>query len=333
MTSVYDALLIVSFGGPEGPDDVIPFLENVVRGKNVPHERLLQVAKHYEQFGGVSPINEHNRKLIAVLEETLREQGPNLPVYWGNRNWHPMLDKTIQRMADDGIQNALAFVTSAYSSYSSCRQYRENIEDARTSAGEKSPRIEKLRVFFNHPGFIEANADRLQAALDRFDESERRQCKIVFTAHSIPVSMAEGCDYEKQLREASRLVAESVGHDDWGLAFQSRSGPATVPWLVPDVSDYLKELGANGCKNVVVQPIGFICDHLEVMFDLDKEATRTAEELGVKMIRAGTAGTHPALISMIRDLILEKMEGTEPKSVGIFGAVDCTPTCCRQSAL
>src|SRR4029078_1080389 len=193
----YDVLLVVSVGGPEGMDDVLPFLENVLRGRNVPRERMLQVARHYEMFGGVSPINQQNRNLIGALEKELAENGPRLPIYWGNRNWHPLLPDTLAQMAQDGIKNALAFVTSAYSSYSSCRQYRQNISDAQAAVGPDAPRIEKLRVFYNHPLFVEANVDQIRVALAELDDAN-----LVFTAHSIPESMAVNCDYAKQLAEA-----------------------------------------------------------------------------------------------------------------------------------
>ena len=325
----YDALLIVSFGGPEGPDDVIPFLTNVLRGRDVPPERMAEVAKHYDQFHGVSPINEQNRALIHELEKLFAESGPKLPIYWGNRNWHPMLEDTIKQMAEDGIKNALAFVTSAYSSYSGCRQYRENVENARAKV-HNAPNIEKLRVFFNHPGFIEANVDRLLVCLNQLTDEHRKKSKLVFTAHSIPTSMAASCGYESQLRESAQLIAKAVHHDDWELVFQSRSGPPTQPWLVPDICDYIEELAAEGYEDVVVQPIGFVSDHLEVKFDLDKQAMELAESKGVRMLRAGTAGTHPAFVNMIRELVLEKLEGIQPKSEGTFGLVpdQCSTTCC-----
>ncbi|MDZ4835269.1 MAG: ferrochelatase [Candidatus Melainabacteria bacterium] len=330
--SKYDALLIVSFGGPEAPDDVIPFLENVLRGRNVPPERMVEVAKHYEQFGGVSPINEQNRALMHELKILFAEKGPHIPIYWGNRNWHPMLDETIKKMAEDGVRNALAFVTSAYSSYSGCRQYRENIEAAREKVGPNAPFIDKLRIFFNHPGFVEANVDRLRVALNQLTDEHRKKSKLVFTAHSIPTSMAAGCGYESQLRESGKLIAETVGHTDWELVFQSRSGPATQPWLVPDICDYIEELSAQGYEDVIVQPIGFVSDHLEVKFDLDKQAMELAESKGVRMLRAGTAGTHPAFINMIRELVLEKTNGDQPKAEGEFGLVpeQCSKSCCPQ---
>lgn len=329
--AAYDAILIVSFGGPEGPDDVMPFLENVLKGRNVPKERMMEVAKHYDQFGGVSPINEHNRKLIAALEEVLKEEGPDLPVYWGNRNWKPFLSDAIGEMAKDGVKRAVAFVTSAYGSYSGCRQYLENIEAARQEVGEDAPVIDKLRLFFNHPGFIHANVEHLKEAMSSLDTRARENAKIVFTAHSIPDSMAQNCEYADQLTDASMLVADLVHHSDWALAYQSRSGPANQPWLGPDICDYLKELQQQEYKDVIVLPIGFICDHLEVIYDLDTEAKKVAGELGINMIRVPTAGTHPKFINMIRELIAERVEDYEPRALGEYGLVptQCSTNCCK----
>lgn len=304
---MHDAVLIVSFGGPEKPEDVLPFLENVTRGRNVPRERLLEVADHYYQFGGRSPINEQCRELMAVLRNELREHGPNLPVYWGNRNWHPFLAETLRQMRDDGIRQALAFVTSAYSSYSSCRQYRENIAGAQAEVGEHAPKVDKLRAFYNHPGFVEACADRVREASGQFLRNEANSFRLVISAHSIPSSMAQTSDYEKQLRETSRLVAEAVGIDRWDLVFQSRSGPPSQPWLGPDILDHLRQLRGEGVTNVLVSPLGFVSDHLEVIYDLDIEAAALARELGMKMVRARTAGTHPKFVKMIRQLISERI--------------------------
>jgi ferrochelatase len=327
----YDALLVVSFGGPEGMDDVIPFLENVLRGRNVPRERILQVAKHYELFGGVSPINEQNRKLISALNQEFEASGPHLPVYFGNRNWHPMITDTLRKMRDDGVHRALAFVTSAYSSYSSCRQYLENIAEAQKEAGPGVPQVDKLRAFYNHPLFIEANVAQVQAALDNFQEHERACTQVVFTAHSIPEAMAHNCDYEKQLKETARLVAEALGLEKWRLAFQSRSGSPTQPWLGPDVGEYLRELKAGGSKQVILVPIGFVSDHMEVIYDLDSEAMALCQELGLKMTRAATVGTHPAFIKMIRELVLERLEPTrERRFLGPNGPAHdiCSANCC-----
>ncbi|HYJ89207.1 MAG TPA: ferrochelatase [Pyrinomonadaceae bacterium] len=330
--SNYDAILLVSFGGPEGMDDVMPFLENVLEGRNVPRERMLEVAKHYELFGGVSPINQNNRDLISALKRELDTNGPQLPIYFGNRNWHPLLADTIATMVDDGVETALAFVTSAYSSYSSCRQYLENIAEARKAVGPAAPQIEKLRAFFNHPGFIEANVEQIRKELESFTEGERASAHVVFTAHSIPQSMAQNCDYEIQLRETSRLIAEELGLNNWALVFQSRSGSPMQPWLGPDVCDFLKELNGRGVRNVVVAPIGFISDHMEVMYDLDLEARELCEQMGLNMRRAATAGTHPAFIKMIRELIMERVDPATPKRfLGALGVAkdSCEPGCCR----
>jgi ferrochelatase len=312
-------------------DDVMPFLANVLRGRNVPEARMREVAHHYEIFGGVSPINEQTRRLISALERELEERGPRLPVYWGNRNWHPLLADTLRQMRDDGIHNALAFVTSAYSSYSGCRQYREDIERARTAVGEGAPRVEKLRAFFNHPGFIEPCVENLRAALEQIPEERRESARVVFTAHSIPSAMAAGCDYERQLLETCRLVAEGVVHANWRLVFQSRSGPSIQPWLEPDICDHLRELKEAGTKDVVVAPVGFISDHMEVRYDLDTEARELAGELGINMIRAPTVGTHPAFIGMMRELILERFDGdTTPRALGMFTPAYeyCAADCC-----
>jgi len=306
-----DALLVVSFGGPEGMDDVIPFLENVLRGRNVPRERMLQVARHYEMFGGVSPINQQNRNLIAALEKEL-----DLPIYWGNRNWHPLLPDTLAQMAQDGIKNALAFVTSAYSSYSSCRQYRQNISDAQAAVGPTAPHVEKLRVFYNHPLFVEANVDHIRVAL-----AELHDANLVFTAHSIPDSMAVNCDYAAQLTEAGGLIANALGIKTWQLVYQSRSGSPSQPWLGPDVSDHLRTLHRDGVKDVVIAPIGFVSDHMEVVYDLDVQAREVANELGMKMVRASTAGTHPAFVKMIRELVMERIDNRVPENI-------CAPDCC-----
>jgi protoporphyrin/coproporphyrin ferrochelatase len=316
----YDALLVVSFGGPEGMDDVIPFLENVLRGRNVPRERMLQVAHHYEMFGGVSPINQQNRELIAALGRELESNGPPLPIYWGNRNWHPLLPDTLRKMASDGVRNALAFVTSAYSSYSSCRQYLQNIADAQAQVGPTAPRVEKLRVFYNHPLFIQANVDHIRDTWAQVNDPE--SAHLVFTAHSIPESMAAKCDYAMQLEQTATLIAEALNTKNWELVYQSRSGSPSQPWLGPDICDHLKTLREAGVKEVVVAPIGFVSDHMEVVYDLDVEARRVAEEIGMNLMRARTAGTHPAFVRMIRELMLERINDVVPKNI-------CSPDCCR----
>jgi protoporphyrin/coproporphyrin ferrochelatase len=331
MNESYDAVLVVSFGGPEGMDDVVPFLENVLRGRNVPRERMLSVAKHYEMFGGVSPINAQNRKLIAALTRELEAHGPNLPIYFGNRNWHPLLADTLAQMRDDGIKHALAFVTSAYSSYSSCRQYLNDIEGARLQTGAGTPQVEKLRPFFNHPGFIEANVANIRAALDQIPEERRAQTQLIFTAHSIPESMATNCDYAAQLNETARLIGEELEITDWRLVYQSRSGSPMQPWLGPDICESLREVHASGKQDVVVAPIGFVSDHMEIVYDLDTEAAALGRELGLNMIRAATAGTHPLFVAMIRELILERMDPDTPRrALGTFGvrADTCASDCC-----
>lgn len=327
--SDYDALLLVSFGGPEGMADVMPFLENVLRGRNVPRERMLKVAHHYEMFDGVSPINEQNRTLIAALKTELAANGPDLPIYWGNRNWHPLLTDTLAQMANDGVQRALAFVTSAYSSFSSCRQYLQNISEGQTVAGSSAPQVDKLRAFYNHPLFIEANADHVRAALENLGTTSA-PVHLAFTAHSIPESMAINCMYAEQLQEASSLVANAVGIDDWQLVYQSRSGSPSQPWLGPDVCDHLQYLGMQGTKYVVLSPIGFISDHMEVIYDLDIEAKKLADGMGISVSRAATAGTHPLFVKMIRELILERTSGLSPRFLGTRGPSHhiCDPACC-----
>jgi ferrochelatase len=310
----YDALLLVSFGGPERREDVIPFLENVLRGRNVPRERMLAVAEHYYLFDGKTPINDQNRALIDALTRELSDL--RLPIYWGNRNWHPLLADTLRQMSRDGVRRALAFVTSAFSSYSSCRQYRENIAHASTDV-----QVDKLRVFYNHPGFIEAMVERCREAL--FPGAQ-----LVFTAHSIPVAMARTSRYEEQLNESCRLVADRLGLADWRLVFQSRSGSPSQPWLAPDILDYLKELGPGA--EVVLAPIGFLSDHMEVIYDLDTEARALCEQLGIRMARAATVGVHPRFVSMIRELVMERICGGRRLALGDHGPSHdvCPEDCC-----
>ena len=335
-TSNYDALIVVSFGGPEGMNDVIPFLENVLRGKNVPRERMLAVAKHYERFGGVSPINAQNRQLIASLRQEFAANGPDLPIYFGNRNWHPLLPDTLSQMRDDGVRKALAFVTSAYSSYSGCRQYLENIEAARASVPD-APEVEKIRAFYNHPEFIRANVEQVETAFAEFPKPQREFIHVVFTAHSIPQSMAACCDYANQLQETARLVFLELGDgkaapSGYSLAYQSRSGSPAQPWLEPDICDHLNTLRTAGIADVVVAPIGFVSDHIEVLYDLDHEAQEVAKQLGIHMRRARTAGSHPAFVKMIRELVLERMDHTmERRFIGNEGIRpdSCAPGCCE----
>jgi ferrochelatase len=328
----YDAILVVSFGGPESPDDVIPFLENVLRGRNVPRERMLAVAEHYYHFGGKSPINQQTRELIAALEHELAQHGPKLPVYWGNRNWHPMLTDTLHQMQHDGIRRALAFVTSAYSSYSGCRQYREDILRAQNAVEANTPKIDKLRVFFNHPGFIEATEDRLRDALNQIPPSQRQNVQIIYTAHSIPVSMANSCDYARQLEEVRQLVSAKLGVSNDALVYQSRSGAPGQPWLEPDILDHLREVKAhNQASAVVLAPIGFISDHMEVLYDLDVEARELCNSLALPMTRAKTVGVHPRFVSMIRELILERTTpGAKRRALGSLGPRQdvCEENCC-----
>jgi len=326
----YDAILVVSFGGPEGPDDVIPFLENVLRGRNVPRERMLAVAEHYHHFDGKSPINQQTRELISALKTEL-EHGPKLPVYWGNRNWHPMLADTLRQMKQDGIKRALAFVTSAYSSYSGCRQYREDIARAQAEVGQGAPEIDKIRVFFNHPAFIEATEDRLRDALAQIPDSAQGNVQIVYVAHSVPISMANTSDYVLQLKEVRKLVSDRLGITNHALVYQSRSGAPGQRWLEPDILDYLREVKQNNLSSaVVIAPISFISDHMEVLYDLDIEARQLCDSLGLPMSRAKTVGVHPKFIAGIRELILERTDGAERRALGALGPRQdvCAENCC-----
>lgn len=327
----YDAILMVSFGGPESREDVIPFLENVLRGRNVPCERMLAVAEHYYHFEGKSPINQQTRDLIAALESELSQHGPKLPVYWGNRNWHPMLANTLRQMKQDGIGRALAFVTSAYSSYSGCRQYREDIARAQAEVGSGAPEIDKIRPFFNHPGFIAATEARVSDALSQIPEAARQNIQLVYVAHSIPISMANTSDYVKQLEEVRRLVSARLGVQNDALVYQSRSGAPGQPWLEPDILDYLRDVKSkNLASAVVLAPISFISDHMEVLYDLDIEARQLCKSLQLPMARAKTVGLHPEFIGMIRELILERTQGAERKALGSLGARPdiCAEDCC-----
>ena len=327
----YDALVVVSFGGPAAPDDVMPFLENVTRGRAVPRERLLEVAEHYHHFGGVSPINAQNRALVEALRTELVARGPALRVYWGNRNWHPFLADTLRRMAADGVRRALAFVTSAFASYSSCRQYLEDIARARVEVGGAAPVVDKLRLFWNHPGFIEPMVERVEAAVNTLPAASRTAARLVFTAHSIPVAMAKTSAYVRQLEAACALVAERLaGPRPWRLVYQSRSGPPAVPWLGPDIGEHLEALRAEGAEAVVVAPIGFVSDHLEVRWDLDVEAAARGKALGLTLARAETVGVHPRFIGMIRELILERTAGAPHLALGAEGPApdECAPACC-----
>ena len=340
----YDAFLLVSFGGPEGPGDVLPFLRNVTRGRGIPDARLAEVAGHYHAFGGVSPINQQCRDLLAATGKELAAAGLDLPLYWGNRNWHPYLADTVATMAADGVRRAIAFVTSAYGSYSSCRQYLGDIEAARAQAGPGAPEIGKIRHYFNHPGFIEPFADATLAAIGRLPPDAAGGAHLVFTAHSVPVSMAAasgpaGGLYEAQLTEAARLIRERVQAAEgrerpWRLVYQSRSGPPSVPWLEPDVGDHLTSLAASGAPGAVLVPVGFVSDHLEVVYDLDTEAAELARELGLPLARAATPGTDPRFATMIADLVRERISGRPGQALGTLGPApaQCPRSCCPPPA-
>jgi len=329
----YDAVLIVSFGGPEGPDDVMPFLQNVTSGRGVPAGRLSEVERRYLDMGGISPINAQCRRLIDALEHEFRQHDLDLPIYWGNRNWHPMLTDTVGAMAADGITKALAIVTSAYSSRSGCRQYLDDIEAARASVGASAPVIEKVRAYFDHPGFVVPFIESTEAALNRLGDNAG-DAHIVFTAHSIPEAMADCCDYQTQLGEVARLVSEGLSTpQSWSMAWQSRSGPPTAHWLEPDVNDHLVELAERGTNSVILVPIGFVSDHMEVVFDLDTEAAQTADRLGIRFERAATPGTAPTprFVSMWRQLIEERLDPAlaRPGLSGLTIRPDvCPDRCC-----
>lgn len=339
-------MLLLSFGGPEGPTQVMPFLRMVTAGRQVPAERLAEVAEHYRAFGGRSPINDQCRSLLRALRTELDEHDLPLPLYWGNRNWHPLLADTVAAMTADGVRRALVFATSAYSSYSTCRQYREDLTEARATV-PGAPELVKLRPFFNHPGFVEAVADRLASTLADLPGPQRAAARLVFTAHSIPCAMAATSDYEIQLAESARLVverlAEQAGHvtgtsrpgsgdpaRPWDLVFQSRSGPPQVPWLEPDVDVHLRALADAGTEVVVLVPIGFVSDNMEVLYDLDARAMGTAAELGLTVVRAPTVGTHPRFVTMIRELVRERALDRPRRHVGLLPPRpdDCAADCC-----
>jgi protoporphyrin/coproporphyrin ferrochelatase len=340
----YDAILLSSFGGPEGQDDVIPFLRNVTAGRGIPDERLEEVAHHYRHFGGVSPINEQNRRLKAALEAELAHRGIDLPVYWGNRNWHPLVEDTVAEMARDGVTRALVFATSAYGGYSACRQYQEDIARARKAVGEGAPELVKIRHFFDHPLFVEANADAVRAARATLPADVRDVARLVFTAHSVPVTADAnagppgegGHRYSRQVAEAARLVAAGLGAAEHDVVWQSRSGPPQVPWLEPDVVDHIDALHARGVPAVVVSPIGFVSDHVEVVWDLDTEARERAEELGMGFARAATAGPDPRFADMVAELVAEHLHDAAPRSLGhvagdgsTVNGVPCAVDCCQ----
>jgi ferrochelatase len=340
----YDALLLVSFGGPERPEDVVPFLRNVTAGKDIPDARLVEVGAHYDLFGGRSPLNDQNRVLVAAIREDLVSNGIDIPVYWGNRNWDPYLADTLGKMTADGITRAACILTSAYSSYSGCRQYRENLADA-VAKVPGAPRLDRLRAYFNHPGFVEPNVDATLAALAALPDDVRREAHLVFVTHSIPVSMNAasgpiGDAYVHQHRsvvdEISDRVREETGHRyPSALVYCSRSGPPSVPWLEPDVNDHLRMLRDREVPAVVLVPIGFVSDHMEVVYDLDTEAAATAERLGLAFSRAATPGVHSAFVTVARDLLLERAaaERGEPVTRGANGELGaawdvCAAGCC-----
>jgi ferrochelatase len=334
---MYDALLWLSFGGPDGPDDVMPFLENVTRGRGVPPERLAEVAEHYWHFGGVSPINAQNRDLVEAVRADFADHDLALPIYWGNRNWKPFVEDTVRTMASDGVGRALVFVTSAYSSYPACRQYQDDLAAAVDSVGEAAPQFAKIRHFFDHPGFIEPQVDAVRAALAAIGDSRLPTTRLAFTAHSVPVSMAaaagpDGDLYVDQLRAAAQLIADVAAPGmAWDLVFQSRSGPPSVPWLRPDVGDHLRDLAAAEASDVVVVPVGFVSDHVEVRWDLDVEAAAVAAEVGLGFHRTPTPGTDPRFVAMVRELVQERLDPACPKrALSPLGPAHdtCPAECC-----
>ncbi|MET8997623.1 ferrochelatase [Amycolatopsis sp. NPDC004169] len=324
----YDALLWLSFGGPEGPDDVLPFLENVTRGRGVPRSRLLEVAEHYHHFGGVSPINRLNRELITAVEKQLAAASIDLPVVFGNRNWAPTVEDAVAELTRQGARRVLVFPTSAYGGYSACRQYHEDILRARTAAGPAAPEMVKIRQYFDHPLFVAAAADAVRAA----HRSAGGGARTVFTAHSVPESadraaglpVEGGRRYSRQIAEAARLVAAEAGIAEYDLVWQSRSGPAEVPWLEPDIVDHLDVLHARGVRAVVVVPIGFVSDHLEVVWDLDNEARERAAAHGMAFVRAATAGADPRFAEMVVELVREHTSGTRPRKLSAMAAAGCS---------
>jgi ferrochelatase len=315
MARAFDAVLVIAFGGPQGPDDVRPFLANVLRGRRVPPERVEEVAHHYELFGGISPLTELTTRQSERLLEGLRDRGHELPVYVGMRNWHPFLDDTLATMARDGVRRAVGVIAAAHRSYSSCTQYRENVEEAR--ANLRRAQLEDVEIVYvgdwhSHPGFIDANADHVRDALARLPEAARGRARLIFTAHSIPVSMASRFPYQRQLEETARAVADRVAMKDWALVFQSRSGRPEDPWLGPDICDYLRQESAVGLSAAVLSPIGFICDHIEVLYDLDTEAAGVCRDLGLPMTRASAVNDHPRFVDAIAEAVLE--------TIGRYGA-------------
>ncbi len=317
----FDAVLVISFGGPQGPDDIRPFLANVLRGRRVPPERAEEVAHHYELFGGVSPLTAITMRQADGLRERLAAAGMALPVFVGMRNWHPFLPDVVREMADAGVRRAIGFICAAQRSYSSCTQYRQNVVDARAEtlrAGRHDVDVVYVGDWHEHDGFVEANARHVREALDRLPADLRDRARIVFTAHSIPVSMPGTARYQLQLQQSSQRVAERLGRRDWALVYQSRSGRPEDPWLGPDICDYLREEHAGGLAACVISPIGFVCDHIEVLYDLDVEAARVCRELGLPMARAGSVNDNPAFLDLMADVVLQtwkRYEGGIPLSI------------------
>ncbi|WP_116247134.1 ferrochelatase [Nocardiopsis sp. FIRDI 009] len=339
----YDAFLLISFGGPEGEDEVIPFLENVTRGRNIPRERLAEVGEHYFLFGGVSPINQQCRDLIAAITDDFAANGVDLPVYWGNRFWEPMLTDTLATMRDDGVRRVLALPTSAYCNWSSRTAYREDIDRARAALGDDAPEVDLIRPFYDHPGFVEPLVEHTAAALAALPADQRAGAHLLFSAHSIPTAMAEASGgpgqefgpegaYGAQLAEVARMVAERLdGDHPYEVVYQSRSGPPSQPWLEPDVNDRIDELAKEGTPAVVVVPHGFVSDHMEVKFDLDVEARETARKLGIGYERALSPGTHPRFVSMVTELVREYTDRTGPVRLSdLPKCAEGDQPCCRQ---
>lgn len=348
----YDAILLTSFGGPEGPDEVMPYLERVTAGRGVPHERLVEVSHHYLALGGVSPINDQNRELLAAMTERFPERGIDIPIYWGNRNSAPFFADVVNEMYEAGHRRILAWVTSAYSSYSGCRQYRENLYGALADnelIGKMT--IDKVRHYFDHPGFVAPTIDDLRDKLNSLQASGYSigDIHVFFTTHSIPNSMGEtsgpparrdefakpGGAYEAQHLATAKIVMDALGESTptWSLTYQSRSGSPQMPWLEPDINDAISAAHASGKKAVVVAPIGFVSDHVEVIWDLDNEARETATDLGLAFERVRTAGADPRFVDAIADLILERMQNAERKALSALGPWSdaCAVGCCPNS--
>ncbi|MFF2363578.1 ferrochelatase [Streptomyces sp. NPDC058122] len=349
----YDALLLLSFGGPEGPDDVVPFLENVTRGRGIPKERLKEVGRHYFLFDGISPINDQNRALLDALRKDFAKHGLDLPVYWGNRNWAPYLTDTLREMAADGRRRILVLATSAYASYSGCRQYREDLAGALAvleGEGLEPPKVDKLRHYFNHPGFVEPMTEGVLRSLAELPADVRQGAHLVFTTHSIPVAAADtsgpveghgdGGAYVRQHLDVAQLIADAVREETgtdrpWKLVYQSRSGAPHIPWLEPDICDHLEELHGAGAQAAVMVPIGFVSDHMEVLYDLDTEARAKALELGLPVRRSATVGSDPRFAAAVRELVLERAAAESARQVtrcalGALGASHdlCPVGCC-----